>query len=155
MKLWPSQRAVRGPWTEEPSCLFRLPPIGCAFWGGGFFGFKFLGEGGYFEGLGGRVSEYANEPFSTSHFQILKLLKGEGEISGLKSSMVGFLPLPPPLSPPQPHTLHSFRQNQITGDGFLRSSSTRQEFRYLNIQVHKRMLLELPFSFQTCFNFLH
>lgn len=94
-----SQRALGGPWTEEPSCVSRRPPIGCAFCAGGVFGFKFLGEGGYFEGRGGgggRVSEHANELFSTSHFQILKLLKGEGEISGLKSSMVGFLALLPP-----------------------------------------------------------
>lgn len=71
---------------ECPWCGPLWPPAGRAFWGGGFFGFRFLGEGGYFEGLGrgwftpllGRVSEHANEPLPTSHFQILKHLRGEG-----------------------------------------------------------------------------
>lgn len=53
-----------------------------AFCGDVFFGFRFLGEGGYFEGLGevvqGKVSKHANEPLPTSHFQILKHLKGVG-----------------------------------------------------------------------------
>lgn len=35
--------------------------------------------GGWFTPLLGRVSEHANEPLPTSHFQILKHLRGEGQ----------------------------------------------------------------------------
>lgn len=46
---------------EHPWCGPLWPPAGRAFCGGGFFGFRFLGEGGYFEGLGGVVHSSAGE----------------------------------------------------------------------------------------------
>lgn len=51
LKLWPSRRAFERTLERRAFRVIRPPPIGCAFCGGGFFGFKFLGEGGYFEGL--------------------------------------------------------------------------------------------------------
>lgn len=69
-----------------------------------------------------RVSEHANEPFSTSHFQILKLLKGEGENSGLKKFHSRFKPYLPreygSHIPASSLLCFSFRQNRSLETAF-------------------------------------
>lgn len=48
-------------WEGSPWCGPLWPTARSAFCGDGFFGFRFLGEGGYFEGLGEVVHSSAGE----------------------------------------------------------------------------------------------
>lgn len=108
LKLWPSQRALRGPWREEPSVSFAPTShrVRLLWWWLLWFQVPGRGREVILRDWR-RVSEHANEPFSTSHFQILKLLKGEGENSGLKRFHGRFKPYRENTAATSP-PLHSF-----------------------------------------------
>lgn len=53
--------SIKTPGRGAPGCGPLWPPVGRAFCGDGFFGFRFLGDGGYFEGLGEVVHSSAGE----------------------------------------------------------------------------------------------